>query len=133
MYCTRSMIDAIRRMESAGLEVPRIFGMPGDTVIGFYVHPYTVTVPFIPEISVYGHTPAVEWDADSGRFTVYSAVKYVFTTNMKAHYSTDRSKGWLAESYNDIQDGIAALAENLRYQIEKRHDAEIEKSLEVLD
>ena len=124
------MVNAIELIQSTGLQVQRIEG--DGSLYGFYMHPSLCTIPYIPGIFIYGWAPAVKWEPDSGQFTVYSTVVYVADYGT-CHWSTARSKGWIAESYDDIKDGIAALAENLRYHVEMKHDAEIEKALEVLD
>lgn len=126
MYCTKSMVNAIELIRSVGLQVQRI--ECDDSLYGFYMHPNLCTIPYIPGIFIYGWAPAVRWEPDSGQFTVYSTVE--FGPN---YWSTARTKGWIAESYDDMKDGIAALAENLRYHIEMKHDAEIEEALEVLE
>ena len=126
MYCTKSMVNAIGLIQSAGLQVLRIEG--DGSLYGLYMHPNLCTIPYIPGISIYGWAPAVRWEPDSGQFTVYSTVEHV-----NNYWSTARKKGWIAESYDDIKDGVAALAENLRYHIEMKHDAEIEMALEVLE
>ena len=121
------MVNAIELIRSTGLQVLRIEG--DCSLYGLYMHPNLCTIPYIPGISIYGWAPAVRWDPDSGQFTVYSTVD-LYVNN---YWSTARTKGWIAESYDDMKDGIAALAENLRYHIEMKHDAEIEMALEVLE
>ena len=131
MYCTKSMVNAIELIRSTGLQVQRI--ECDGSLYGLYMHPNLCTIPYIPGIFIYGWSPAVRWEPDSGQFTVYSTVEYLTTEYVTNYWSTARKKGWIAESYDDIKDGIAALAENLRYHIEMKHDAEIDKMLEVLD
>ena len=135
MYCTKSMVNAIGLIQSTGLQVLRIEG--DGSLYGLYMHPNLCTIPYIPGISIYGWAPAVRWEPDSGQFTVYSSIKEsigeIVDGKQLIRYTTDRHKGWIAESYEDMADGIKALGENLRYKVEREYNSDIESTLSVLD
>ena len=134
MYCTKSMTKAIKLIKSLGLTIYTT-DFYEDKIRGYYKHPRLYLGFLNPDTPIYEHAIGVEWDANSGKFTVYSSIKesIVGIVDCKHIYTTDRHKGWIAESYEDIADGIKALGENLRYKIEQEYNSDIESALSVLD
>ena len=96
-----------------------------------------ILIFFSRDAPIYEHAIGVEWNANSGKFTVYSSIKEsiggIVDGKQLIRYTTDMHKGWIAESYEDMADGIKALGENLRFKVEREYNSDIESTLSVLD
>ena len=136
MYCTKSMTKAIKLIKSLGLTIYTADFFK-DKVRGYYKHPRLYLDFLRHDAPIYEHAVGVEWDANSGKFTVYSSIKEsiggIVDGKQLIRYTTDRHKGWIAESYEDMVDGIKALGENLKYKVEREYNSDIESTLSVLD
>ena len=136
MYCTKSMTKAIKLIKSLGLTIYTA-DFYKDKVRGYYKHPRLYLDFLSPDAPIFEHAIGVEWDTNSGKFTVYSTIKEsiggIVDGKQLIRYTTDMHKGWIAESYEDMADGIKALGENLRYKIEREYNSDIESTLSVLD
>lgn len=130
------MTKAIKLIKSLGLTIYTA-DFYEDKVRGYYKHPRLYLGFLSPDSPIFEHAVGVEWDVNSGKFTVYSSIKEsiggIVDGKQLIRYTTDLHKGWIAESYEDLQDGIKALGENLRYKIEREYNSDIESTLSVLD
>lgn len=106
--------------------IPRAVKHTGS-VRGYMTNRYLVDLVSSPSI-IENQAIAVLWNSETGEFCAYCHI-FQFRLNT---CTTDMFRKYIAESYNDLVDLVAAIKDNIKYTIEKIHNENIDDILSVL-